>query len=472
MKEIMSDHNQQEYREILEENFLSILIVEIDKPNNILEKIDDSFFIVDTNKQIINAILSLIKKNKTIESIFDIYNECLLVHNNKVDLIRLSQLLNHSISSASINSLYLLLLEFKMKDDLLLQCIKTIEFINSGKKECLDLYTDLSNLMESNINKGRIDIQEDSMDVIMEELSNSINDRILNKNALTGIPTSMAAIDRQLGGLNKKSLIIIAARASMGKTAFVTTIAKNLTLNADIPTAFFSLEMSSTELAQRILSSYTGVPIKAMQTGNLYDEDKIKIGECIDKMKKSSLLIFDKSEISINTLKAKVKEVVEKQKVRVVIVDYLQLMSSNSNKNRNEEIGSISRGLKVIAKENDITVIALAQLSRETDKRPSKEPQLSDLRESGSIEQDADAVIFIHRPEYYGITEDASGNSLKGKAEIIFGKNRRGEKNEKETMQWIGPTNTFMDTVDTITDSDFQDYTMKVNNFFDNEQQF
>lgn len=453
-----------DFRKKIEEDFLGIVLIELKEAQNIIDKTDETFFYFTKHKQIINALKNNLKKEYDI-SLFDIYNSCTKDPNNEVELIDIVTITNNTSTTAGLQNIFLILLEFKMEDDLYNQSEKTIEYINAGRKDIVEIYDSISHMIESNISKARIGVKEDNIKDVMDRLEESINEKLLNPNQITGIPSGMASLDKQLLGFNKKDFVIIAARPSMGKTAFVTTIAKNISVYAKVPTAFFSLEMSSEQLVTRILSSHSGIGIKKINQGDLSDVEKAQVKQSIEVIKESPLYLYDQASLSITDFKSKVKEIVEQKGVKIVIVDYIQLMSGTNQKQRHEEIGFISRGLKTVAKELDITVIGLAQLSRETEKRGDKAPQLSDLKESGSLEQDADAVIFLHRPEYYGILESSSGESMKGIAELIFGKNRKGERGVKEKMSWIGETNTFMETVDTITSQEYRDYTEKIRSF-------
>ena len=217
----------------------------------------------------------------------------------------------------------------------------------------------------------------------------------------------------------------------MGKTAFVVTMAKNAAVEFNKPVAIFSLEMSSLQLVKRLISSETEIDQGKILKGNLDNHEFVQLNERIKKLSVAPLYIDDTPALSIFELRAKARRLKEQQKVELIIIDYLQLMSGgpDSKGNREQEISAISRGLKSLSKELEIPIIALSQLSRQVENRPggSKRPQLSDLRESGAIEQDADMVMFIYRPEYYGLTEDENGQDLRGRAEIIIAKNRHGE---------------------------------------------
>jgi replicative DNA helicase len=230
---------------------------------------------------------------------------------------------------------------------------------------------------------------------------------------LLGVPSGFTALDRITGGWQKSDLLILAARPGMGKTAFVVSMAKNAAVDYNRPVAIFSLEMSSVQLVKRLISSETEITQDKILKGNLDNHEFVQLNERIKKLSVAPLYIDDTPALSIFELRAKARRLKEQQKIEMIIIDYLQLMSGgpDSKGNREQEISAISRGLKSLAKELEIPIIALSQLSRQVENRPgnSKRPQLSDLRESGAIEQDADVVVLLMREEYYNPTEENRG---------------------------------------------------------------
>jgi replicative DNA helicase len=249
---------------------------------------------------------------------------------------------------------------------------------------------------------------------------------------ITGVPSGFRKIDDMTGGWQRSDLIILAARPSMGKTAFALALARNAALHPEHPVGvvIFSLEMSAQQLAQRLLTSEARVDAQAARTGRMRDEDWPRLAKAAGRLSNASIFIDDTPGLSILELRAKCRRLKAEHNIGLVIVDYLQLMHGNGlsrSANREQEIAQISRSLKSLAKELDVPVIALSQLSRAVETRGGdKRPQLSDLRESGSIEQDADLVGFIYRAERYGITVDENGNSTEGIGELIIGKQRNG----------------------------------------------
>lgn len=287
--------------------------------------------------------------------------------------------------------------------------------------------SDIFRISETQLRKSAVSMSA----VLMETLENleSIHGR---DSGITGVPTGFRAMDDITGGWQKSDLVIIAARPSMGKTAFALAVARNAALHPESPAgvAIFSLEMSAQQLAQRLLTSEARIDAQAARTGRLREEDFPKLARAASRLSEASIFIDDTPGLTALELRAKCRRLKAEHDIGLVVVDYLQLMhgsSTNRNSNREQEIAQISRSLKGLAKELSVPVIALSQLSRAVETRGGDHrPQLSDLRESGSIEQDADVVAFIYRAERYGITVDESGNSTEGLGEIIIGKQRNG----------------------------------------------
>jgi len=271
-----------------------------------------------------------------------------------------------------------------------------------------------------------------SMNEVLKETLAQLEAVHGREDGLTGVPSGFHRLDTMTGGWQAADLAIIAARPSMGKTAFALACARNAALHPDRPAgvAIFSLEMSAQQLAQRLLTSEARVDAQAARTGRLSEDDWPRLARAAGRLSAASIYIDDTPGLSILELRAKCRRLKAEHHIGLVIVDYLQLMhgsGTSKNSNREQEIAQISRSLKSLAKEIEVPVIALSQLSRAVETRGGdKRPQLSDLRESGSIEQDADVVMFIYRAERYGITVDDKGNSTEGMADIIIGKQRNG----------------------------------------------
>jgi replicative DNA helicase len=274
-----------------------------------------------------------------------------------------------------------------------------------------------------------------SIDSVLVKTIQRIEDLRTRQDEITGVPTGFDSIDRVTYGWQASDLIVLAARPSVGKTAFALNLARNAALHPTKPTAvgFFSLEMSASQLVQRILSAESEILLEKIARGRLEDHEMKQLyKKGIDKLASAPIHIDDTAALNIFELRAKCRRLKNKHNVGLIIIDYLQLMSGtgeNRNSNREQEISRISRDLKGLAKELQVPIIALSQLSREVEKRKegNKIPQLSDLRESGAIEQDADMVIFLYRPEYYDVHENEMGESIKGDTEVRIAKHRNGQ---------------------------------------------
>lgn len=263
-----------------------------------------------------------------------------------------------------------------------------------------------------------------------------------NTGGLTGIPTGYTKLDDLTSGWQKSDLIILAGRPAMGKTSFALSLAKNIAVDYNVPIAFFSLEMNNVQLANRLMSNVLEISGKKMLNGQLDPDEWQRLDKNIDRLSHAPIYVDDTPGLSVFELRTKARRLVREKGVQIIMIDYLQLMNANGMKfgSRQEEVSTISRSLKGLAKELDIPIIALSQLNRGVEGREGadgKRPQLSDLRESGAIEQDADMVLFVHRPEYYRIYEDDKGRDLHGMAEIIIAKHRKGAT-DIVTLRFLG----------------------------------
>ncbi len=279
---------------------------------------------------------------------------------------------------------------------------------------------------------------EDIRQVVLRALRN-IELAAKSQGRITGIATGFTDLDYKMAGLQRSDLVLIAARPSMGKTAFVLNLAEYIALHSHITTAFFSLEMSKEQLINRLLAMNSRVDSQNIRTGDLKDSEWADLMESARNIGESGLVIDDTPGISISELRSKCRKLKLEKNLGIVIIDYLQLMSgSGKSESRQQEISEISRSLKALAREIECPVIALSQLSRAVEQRPDKRPMLSDLRESGAIEQDADVVMFIYRDEYY--TKEACEQP--GITEIIIGKQRNGPTGTVK-LKWMGEIQKF-----------------------------
>ena len=308
--------------------------------------------------------------------------------------------------------------------------------IDSSYKESTDVFELLDKAEQSffEITNGTIKKGFDTANVLVKQAIETIKS-LKDKEGISGIPSGFTDIDKETGGWQNSDLIIIAARPAMGKTAFMLSLARNIAVQHKIPLALFSLEMASVQLITRMIASETGISSDKLRKGQMSDEEWQRLFTNVADLENAPLYIDETPSLSVFDFRAKCRRLVMQHGVKIILVDYLQLMTANSGKggagNREQEIATISRSLKAIAKELNVPVIALSQLSRSVETRPGKRPQLSDLRESGAIEQDADIVSFIFRPEYYKITtwdndEDGGESSTENQAELIIAKHRNG----------------------------------------------
>jgi replicative DNA helicase len=307
------------------------------------------------------------------------------------------------------------------------------EIIEDAYNESTDVFDLLDNAEAKlyEVTQGNLKRSAETAQNLVIQAKKKIEE-ISNKDGLSGIPSGFDKVDRLTSGWQPSDLIIIAARPGMGKTALTLSMARNMAVNSNIPVAFFSLEMSSVQLITRLISSETGLSSEKLRTGRLEKHEWEQLNVKVKALETAPLFIDDSPSLSIFDLRAKARRLASQHKIKLIVLDYLQLMTAGGSQkggNREQEISMISRNLKALAKELNIPVIALSQLSRAVETRGgSKRPILSDLRESGAIEQDADIVSFIYRPEYYKIDEwdDEERTPTQGQAEFIVAKHRNG----------------------------------------------
>jgi replicative DNA helicase len=303
----------------------------------------------------------------------------------------------------------------------------------AGERKTQDILEDTEKkIFELVKNKG--DHKNKPIDEVVLEALDRIQAAAKNRGAVTGVPTGFTDLDNYLSGLQPSDFVLVAARPSMGKTAFVLNVAENVAIKQGITTAIFSLEMSNVQLVNRMLSLESSVDADKLRKGRLDTSDWGKLVEGADSIAKSHLIIDDTPGISVSELRSRCRKYKMENDLGLVIIDYLQLMSGSSSgrsDSRQQEISDISRSLKALARELDVPVVTLSQLSRAVEQRPDHRPMLSDLRESGAIEQDADVVMFLYRDDYYN-----KDTEIKGIAEIIIAKQRNGPVGTVK-MAWI-----------------------------------
>ncbi len=288
-------------------------------------------------------------------------------------------------------------------------------------------------VLENQQQKGIVHIKD-----ILLQTHDRLAEIYQNKGKMTGSPTGITDLDRMLNGLQKSDLILIAARPSMGKTSFALNIATHAAVHGGVPVAIFSLEMSSVQLVSRIISSEMLIDSNHLRTGELTDDDWEKIAASLTNLGQAPIYINDSSNVTISDIRAKCRRLKLEHNLGLVVIDYLQLMQGTRSENRQQEISDISRSLKILAKELDVPIVALSQLSRAPEQRSEHRPMLSDLRESGAIEQDADIVMFLYRDDVYN-----PDTEKKNVAECIIAKHRSGSTGTVE-MFWAGQYTRFM----------------------------
>jgi replicative DNA helicase len=344
-----------------------------------------------------------------------------------------TRLTNAVVSSANIEAHSRIILQKFIQRELIRISGEIISDSYEDSTDVFDLLDDAeSKLFEITNNHLRKNF--DSIDTVLVKTVQRIEDMRHRNEDITGVPTGYATLDRVTYGWQNTDLIILAARPAVGKTAFALNLARNAALSSAKPTpvAFFSLEMSAGQLVQRILSAESEIWLEKIARGKLEEHEMKQLyAKGIQRLAQAPVFIDDTAALNIFELRAKCRRLKNKHNIGLIIIDYLQLMSGANegrNTNREQEISQISRNLKQLAKELQVPIIALSQLSRavETRKEGNKMPQLSDLRESGAIEQDADMVMFLYRPEYYDITANEMGESNKGETHVRIAKHRNG----------------------------------------------
>lgn len=433
----------------LEESVLGAMLLEKEALVTVIDILSPAAFYKEQNGRVFGAILNLFNRSEPVD-ILTITQE--LKRTGELEFVGgayyVSSLTNRIASSANVEFHARIVAQKYLQRELIrisTETIKTAYEDSTDVFELLDQTTkNIFEILDNNVRK-----QHDKMSTLIGKAIEEIEHAGKQKDGLLGVPSGFISLDRITGGWQKSDLIILAARPGMGKTAMVVSMAKNAAIEFNKPVAIFSLEMSSVQLVKRFISNETEISQDKILKGKLDNSEFIQLNERIKKLATAPLYIDDTPALSIFELRAKARRLKENQKIELIVIDYLQLMSSGNDSrsgNREQEISHISRSLKGLAKELDIPIIALSQLSRQVETRASsnKRPQLSDLRESGAIEQDADMVMFLYRPEYYGIEVDENNNSTRGIAEVIIAKNRHGALTNI-WLRWLGQYSLFTD---------------------------
>lgn len=393
---------------------------------------DDGAFYREAHRIIYRAMLTLSEHGSPVE-IITVNDE--LRRTNELANIGgahyLTGLLADTFTASNVEHYIGIVLEASFKRRVISECTAVVEGCYEPAADSFALIGQATETLYSLTDIARKGGAQASAVLVRETMEHiqSLRDRRANGETVFGVTSGFAAIDRMTGGFQKSDLIILAARPSMGKTALALAMARNAAAEG-FKVGFYSLEMASLQLIARLLSREGNVDLKKIRTGSFTDEEFNELCAAAAELSRMGLFIDDASSISISDLALRARELKRRENISMLVVDYLQLMHAPKAESREREIGMISRGLKRLAKELDIPIIALSQLSRNSEHRTDKKPMLSDLRESGNIEADADVVMFVHRPEYYGINVDEDGHPTEGKAEIIFGKQRNGPTGE------------------------------------------
>ena len=429
----------------LEEAVLGAMLLENEALNKVIDILVPESFYKEQNCKVYNAILNLFKANEPVD-ILTVTQE--LKRTGELEFVGgayyISSLTNRIASSANIETHARIVAQKFMQRELIRIGTSTIKMAYEDSADVFDLMDQHEKEFTGIVAGLNVSIGHSSSDLYAGILER--NKRIReNPNVATGIDTGFPSLNSMMNGWQNSDLIILAARPGMGKTALALCFAKNAALSG-IPTAIFSMEMSAEQLYMRLVSQETEIPHVIIKKGMDQDTERLFIRD-MKKLKDAPLFIDQSGGLSIFELRNKARKLKRDKNIKFIIVDYLQLMYGTGKEgNREQEISVISRGLKKLAKELDLPIIALSQLSRQVENRPgsSKVPQLSDLRDSGSIEQDADMVFFIYNPAHYGITHDADGNSTEGMVQIINAKNRHGAL-EDVYFKWTGEIMKFTD---------------------------
>ena len=415
----------------LEETVLGALMLEKDALTDVIDILKPKSFYKEAHERIFTAIQNLFLRSEPVD-ILTVTNE--LKKTGELELVGgayfITQLTNRVASAANAEFHARIIAQKYIQRELIRISTETIRDAYEDSSDVFDLLDSAEKNLFS-IVEGNIRRNYDKMSTLIRQAINQIETAKNHKTGITGVPSGFTDLDRVTSGWQNSDLIIMAARPGMGKTAFVLTIARNAAVDFKYPIAVFSLEMSSIQLVNRLIASESEISAEKLKKGQLEDHEFQQMNAKIGKLAEAPLFIDDTPALSIFELRAKARRLKEQHNIKMIVIDYLQLMTvgkeGNRNGNREQEISSISRSLKSLAKELSIPVIALSQLSRAVETRGGdKRPQLSDLRESGAIEQDADMVMFIYRPEYHGFTENDQGQSTTGHAEILIAKHRNG----------------------------------------------
>ena len=416
----------------LEEAVLGAVMLEKDNLAEVLEIIQSAdCFYVDAHQKIYAAIRRLFDKGMPVD-LLTVTEE--LRKSDELEIVGgayfLTRLTMSVLSSAHVEAHARIVMEKFIQRELIRISGNVIADAYEDSTDVFDLLdkaeSNLYEITDKHLRKNFKSLKEVLVRTVQE-----IEDAKNKTDDLTGVPSGYMPLDKLTSGWQRTDLIILAARPAVGKTAFCLNLAMNAAMhsNKPFPVAFFSLEMGAGQIVKRMLSAVTEVSMDAITKGRMQEHEFVQMTQRMNKLATAPIFIDDQAALNIFELRAKARRLKQKHDIQLLIIDYLQLMQASIDKggNREQEISKISRDLKALAKELEVPIIALSQLNRSVESRKeSKVPQLSDLRESGAIEQDADMVMFLYRPEYYGINNDEMGNPIEGETHIHVAKHRNG----------------------------------------------
>lgn len=413
----------------LEEAVLGAMMIDKTAVSQVIDTLKSESFYKDAHQKIFEVMRELFDEAEPID-ILTVGQR--LKKKAELDMVGgsyyIAQLTSRVASAANVETHARIVSQKYMQRELIRIGNKMIKQSYEDSLDVFDLLDsaegDLYQVAEGNIRKGYRSMKE-----VMREAVDNIEAARKNVDGVSGVPTGFSDLDRITGGWQPSDMVVLAARPGMGKTAFVLSMARNMAVDFNQAVAVFSLEMSAMQLVQRLIASETEISADKLRKGDLEEHEYQQLHDRISRLEEAQIYINDTAGLSIFELRAQCRRLKAKYGIGLVIIDYLQLMTAGSDNkgNREQEISTISRTIKGIAKELDVPIIALSQLSRSVETRGGeKRPILSDLRESGAIEQDADIVTFIYRPEYYGLDEDSEGNPTAGVGELIIAKHRNG----------------------------------------------
>src|SRR5688572_16873640 len=429
----------------LEEAVLGALMLEKSALNAVVEFLKPEHFYSEQHREIYNAIVDLFKATEPVD-MRTVVNQ--LRKNGKIEIVGgayyIAELTSKVSSAANIEYHARVIIEMAIKRNLI-QIASQIH--HDAYEDTTDVFELLDKTEQSvfEISDSNLRKNYDNMRNLMARAITELQQLKDHKDGLTGVPSGFTALDRMTSGWQRSDLVIIAARPGMGKTAFVVSAMRNAAIDFKIPVAIFSLEMASVQLVNRMISAEAELEGEKIKRGNLADHEWTQLVHKTSRLSSAPIFIDDTPALTILELRAKSRRLKAEHGIQLIIIDYLQLMRGDNAGNREQEIASISRALKGIAKELSVPVLALSQLSRGVESRGGdKRPMLSDLRESGSIEQDADIVMFLYRPEYYKISTYEDGLPTQGIMEVIVAKHRNGAI-ENVKLKFIGKYTKFAD---------------------------